>query len=243
VVASLAKHIESDYSPVLEAIFELLLSTGMQKADVRRISARSLEKARKKCRGSGRREGSGGLPMAALVLDAWHRDRRYLNARAEPRAVRLLGPAPSVEALIRAEGEKEHAHKLAQRLESLRLVVPLGRGLYKPTGDVALISKHDPFVLQHIAKSLSVLLETIRSNLDSDPTSEALIERFAEVPDLPLEYIPTFKKFSKTHGWILLRTVNDWLESRRAKRTNRRRREGIRAGIHVHAYVARDAKL
>jgi len=239
--AGLVKRVESDYTPVLTAIFQLMLSGGVEKNDLRALSTHALDAATMKSP-RGRTITPEGLPVAALVLDAWHRDRRYLDSKAEPRAVRLLGPAPSVEALIRAESRHADAENLASRLESLRLVVSTKRGLYKPTSDIALISAHDPFVLQHIAKSLLMLLDTVSQNLDRNTDSEPLIERFAEVPDLPREWIPAFQRFAKIHGWILLRTVNDWLESRRARRTNRSRKESAMAGIHVHAYVARKAK-
>jgi hypothetical protein len=232
------KRIEAGYSRVLSALFELMLSGGMQRDDVLALSIRSLNVAETKAR-RDRKEASGGLAVAALVLAAWHRDRRYLNTKAEPRAVRLLGPAPSVEALICAENRRRGAADLARRLKSLRLVVSSGRNLYRPSSEIALISAHDPFVLQHIATSLSMLLETIDQNLDSGPNSAPLIERFAEIPDLPAECIPAFQKFTRIQGWIFLRTVNDWLESRRARRLSRRRKGSIRAGVHVHAYVAR----
>jgi hypothetical protein len=230
--------VKSDYAPVLTAIFDLMLTGGMQKDELQALSAHSLEAAAKKSP-RDRKIATEGLPVVALVLDAWHRDRRYLNANGEPRAVRLLGPAPSVEALIRVESRNGDAEDLAYRLKALRLVVSAGRGLYTPTSDVALISAHDPLVLQHVAKSLLMLLETISQNLNGRANSEPLIERFAEVPDLPNECIPAFQRFTKVHGWILLRTVNDWLESRRARRTNRAKTQSARAGIHVHAYVTR----
>jgi hypothetical protein len=238
VDAGLMRRLEADYAPVLTAIFGLMLGGGMQKGDLRALCAASLERAMRKST-RDQKIAPEGLPIAALVLDAWHRDRRYLNAKAEPRAVRLLGPAPSVEALIRAEIRRGDAGNLAYRLESLRLVVPAGRGLYRPTSDIALISAHDPFVLQHVAKSLLMLLQTISRNMEGKASSEPLIERFAEVPDLPHEWVPAFQRFTKIHGWILLRTVNDWLESRRARRTSRVRKDSARVGIHVHAYVAR----
>jgi len=213
-----------------------MLAGGMQGEAIRALSARSLRVAEKGLR-KGQGELSGGLSLAALVLDAWHRDRRYLDSKGTPRAIRLHGPAPSVEALVRSERSIKEAPELAKRLKALRLVVPSGRSLYKPASDIALISRYDPFVLQHVAKSLSVLLETIHGNLNGSGNSEPLLERFAEVPDLPNECIPAFQRFTKLHGWILLRTVNDWLESRRARRTSRGSKGIARAGIHVHAYV------
>ena len=230
--------VKSDYTPVLTAIFDLMLTSGMKKDELRALSAHSLEAATRKSP-RDRKIATEGLPVVALVLDAWHRDRRYLNAKGEPRAIRLLGRVPSVEALIRVETRNWDAEDLACRLKSLRLVISAGRGLYRPTSDVALISAHDPLVLQHVAKSLLMLLETISQNLKGNASSEPMIERGAEVPDRPNECIPAFQRFSKVHGWILLRTVNDWLESRRARRTNRAKTRSARAGIHVHAYVTR----
>jgi hypothetical protein len=233
----LVKRIGLDYSRVLATIFEFMLSGGMQREGVMDSSARALRVAETRVR-RGWKEDSGTLVTAALVLDAWHRDRRYLNSNAQPRAVRLLGPAPSVEALIRAERRRRDAADLARRLKSLRLVVSCGKSLYKPTTDTAVISAHDPIMLQHIARALSALLETIGHNLDSPPNSALLIERFAEVPDLPSEYVLAFNKFTQLQGSILLRTVNDWLESRRARRTRGASKATVRAGMHVHAYVA-----
>jgi hypothetical protein len=237
----LAQDIESDYSRMLSTVFGLMLAGGMQPEAIRALAARSLDLAEKKSQ-RHRSKLSGGLSLAALVLDAWHRNRRYLDSKGMPRAIRMHGPAPSVEALVRAERSIKDAPEIAQRLKALRLVVPTGRGLYKPTSDIALISRHDPYVLQHVAKSLSVLLETIHGNLDRSNASEPLIERFAEVPDLPSNWIPAFQQFTKLHGWILLRTVNDWLESRRARRTSRSSNGIARAGIHVHAYVTKSQR-
>jgi hypothetical protein len=235
----LVRNTEADFSAILTTVFGLMFAGGMQTEAIRVLSTSSLRLAEAESR-RGQRDISGGLPLAALVLDAWHRDRRYLDAKGTPRAIRLVGPTPSVQALLRAEGSSsQDARNVAQRLKALRLVISTGRGFYKPASEVALVSKYDPFVLQYVGKSLALLLETIHGNLSASKTSEPLLERFAEVPDLPLEYVPAFQKFTKLHGWVLLRTVNDWLESRRARRTTRTRTGTARAGIHIHAYVSR----
>ena len=80
-----------------------------------------------------------------------------------------------------------------------------------------------------------MLLETVRHNLTLSHASQKLIERIAEVPDLPIEHVEAFRRFTQTQGWILLRTANDWLEARRERATGRK--TVVRAGIHLHAYV------
>ena len=238
-MASKSSRLAIDYSNVLESIFGLMLSSGLRSKDVLTACNRSMKRAEAKSQ-SDRVEESGGLVTAALVLDAWHRDRRYLNAKGAPRAVRLLGRAPSVEALIRAHKGQRYASDVVHRLRNTHLVVPCGRGLYKPTSDVAVISDRDPLVLQHAARALSTLVETVGRNVSSGRTlTPPLIERVAEVPDLPRRHIGDFQRFTQLQGRTLIRTVNDWLEARRARRTDRKSPGAtVRAGIHTYAYVA-----
>jgi hypothetical protein len=235
----LAKRLKLDYSHVLVAIFELMLSAGIAVKDLEAVCITSLSRAEAKAR-LGRRDETGGLVTAALVLDAWHRDRRYLNARAMPKAVPLLGPAPSVEAIVRSQRPRKDSAEIARRLKTLRLVVPSGRRkLYKPASDVAVISAQDPLVLQYAARALSTLLETVGRNVSSKRGLAPLIERIAEVPDLPRKHVLAFKRFTRVQGKTFVRTINDWLESRCARRS---RRDGVtetvRAGVHTYAYFA-----
>ncbi len=227
---------EPDYSHVLYAIYGFMLAGGMAKEKISELSIGALKKATEKgC--LLRRESTGTLATTALVLDAWHRDRRYLDSDARPRAVRLLGRPPSVEALVRGEGVRRSASDLARRLKILGFVIPCGRGLYRPTSNVALISALDPMVLQHVAHALTTLLETIGHNLARRREADCLIERFAEVPDLPASEVVAFQRFTRIQSWAFLQVANDWLESRRAKRAVRMSGAVVRAGVHVHAYL------
>ena len=238
MINRLSKRLELDYSNVLVAIFELMLRGGVRAKDLLPVCVRCLKRAESRSTLSKQGE-CGGLTTAALVLDAWHRDRRYLNTRGTPKPVPLRGPTPSVEALIRLQKVRERTSDVAQSLKAVRLIVPCGRTLYKPASDVAVISARDPLVLQHAARALSTLLETVGQNVSATRNLPPLIERFAEVPDLPRKHIPEFQTFTQVQGRTFLRTVNDWLESRRARRSSRRRVNGtVRAGIHTYAYVA-----
>jgi hypothetical protein len=178
---------------------------------------------------------------AAQVLDAWHRDRRYLSSRGTPIPVRLFGPAPSVESLVRRQKVPEHAADVARHLKAFRLVVLCGKNLYRPTTDVALISARDPrdpLVLQYASGALLTLLETVRQNVSGAGNPAPLIDRVAEVPDLPRKEIKAFKMFTQLQGRTFIRTINDWLETRRGRRSSWRRTSGtVRAGIHTYAYV------
>jgi len=232
------KRLSRDYSQALTAIFVFMLNNGLQTRELLAVCTRALERAEDRAL-RGRMTPSGGLATASLVLHAWHRDRRYLNGRAAPRAIPLLGPAPSVEALIRVQRRRGDAAAIARHLRRLRLVVPCGRSLYRPTSDIAVISSHNPLIFQHAARAVSTLLETVTQNVSKSAQSAPLIERTAEVPDLPRRHVAAFQRFSQRQGWLLLRTINDWLESRRIRRSARRPgRSVVRAGVHLYAYVA-----
>jgi hypothetical protein len=235
----LSKRLELDYSNILVAIFELMLRAGIREKDLLPVCIKSLERAELRAR-KDQKEECGGLVAASLVLDAWHRDRRYLDTAGRPKPVRLVGPTPSVEALVRRQKVRRNAAAVARRLKAVQLVVPSRKkGLYKPASDVAVISASNPLVLQHAAQALSTLLSTVRQNMSGTGNPSPLIERFAEVPDLAREHVKAFQMFTQAQGRTFLRTVNDWLESRRAHATTRRVANGtVRAGIHTYAYIA-----
>lgn len=231
---------ELDCTSVLVALFELMLSGGMRRQQLERLCSAGLDKAEAKVR-RATGERTGELVVAALVLDAWHRDRRYLSTYSTPRAVPLLGPAPSVQALIRAQRVGGNSEVLARTLKSLRLVIRSGRGRYKPTSDVAVISSRNPVVLQHTTRALATFLQTVGQNVGSRRALAPLIERKAEIPDLPKRHVSAFRKFTQIQGKTFLRTVNDWLESRRDPRPKSsvpQTKDSVRAGVHTYAYVA-----
>jgi hypothetical protein len=239
MTGELSKRLKLDYSNILVAIFELMLRAGIRAKDLLPTCVVALKRAEKRASASRRQDESGGLVIAALVLDAWHRDRRYLKAGGTPKAVPLLGPAPSVEALVRRQRPSRSASEIARRLRTVQLVVPCGGRLYKPASDVAVISARDPLVLQHAARALSTLAQTVGQNVSGTRTRAPLLERFAEVPDLPRRHVKAFQAFTHLQGRTFLRTVNDWLESRRIERSARKKSNGtVRAGIHTYAYIA-----
>lgn len=226
----------TDYADLLTSVFEFMLMSGVAREAILDLARGALTKAAKS-QATEPSKRNAGLVTAALVLDAWHRNRRYMDAKANPKAIPLLGGAPSVEALIRAERPRMNAAAIARDFRSLRLVVHAGRKLYKPADRVAVISRLNPLVQQHVARSTSNLLRTIKNNVIRPNVSSRLIERFAEVPDLPSSCRKEFQKFTHIQGWAFLKNINDWLELRRARRHSKRPLRGVRAGVHLYAYI------
>jgi hypothetical protein len=225
-----------EYIGLLKSIFDFLLISGSDVEAIRAIVDRAFAETLTKNKKSHQR-GDFGIAIAGRVLDAWHRNRRYLNEDAEPRAIPLLGRAPSVEALVKAENSRCDTAAFARRLRSLGLLVRSGRGHYTPAMRVALVGGLNPLIQQYVARSSATLLRTICQNVSMPSRSSRLIERFAEVPDLPVRYAAEFRRFSRDQGWAMLNTLNDWLEARRSRRATNLGRRTVRAGLHLYAYV------
>ncbi len=232
-----SKQARREYERMLTAVFTLLIHCGVRQKAVSEMTGRAFKAAIAKAR-IFRDSGGGELATLGLVLDAWHRDRKYLTAKGSPKAVPLLGKAPSVEALIRPQGRQLNAAELAQRMLSLQLIVPRSGNRYRPASDAAIVSSYGPIVLQYVARCLMSLLDTVEHNLGSGPKIPPLLERFAEVPTLPIDRVDSFSKFSRSQGSAFMRIINDWLETRRVRTRAGDTRRTVRAGVRLHVYIA-----
>ena len=231
-----AKRTAEYYQKLLTAVFEFMLIGGMRSPEILKIAVRALGVA--DVEKSLPKPSKGvDLAFAGMILDAWHRNRRYLDDRGRPKPLPLLGRSPSVEALVRAEHVADDPLELVRRLKSLKLIVRSGKERYRPANRFAVVAEPNSLVQQHAVRSLSTLLKTIKDNLAETQSSRGLIERTAEVPDLPIKYVAEFRDFARSQGWALLSTLNDWLELRRARGKMGRPRETIGAGVHLFAYL------
>ncbi|MEJ0037200.1 MAG: DUF6502 family protein [Gammaproteobacteria bacterium] len=222
----------------MKSMFDFLLTSGMEVKAIRQIVERAFTEAGERNQRALRR-GDFGLATAGRVLDRWHRSRKYTTERAVPRAIPLLGRAPSVEALVRSENARLDSAEFARRLKSLGFLIRAEGSRYKPAARIAVVAGLSPLIQEYVARSSATLLQTIRHNVSRPPRSQKLIERFAEVPDLPAGCEAAFRRFSTEQGWAMLDRMNDWLELRRARRRTTRGARTVRAGVHLYAYVDR----
>ena len=225
-----------EYVRLMKSMFDFLLISGMEVSTIRGIVERAFTEAGERNRRVLRR-GDFGLATAGRVLDRWHRSRKYTTERATPKAIPLLGRAPSVEALVRSENAGVDCAEFARRLKSLGFLIPAEGRRYRPAARIAVVAGLSPLIQEYVARSSSTLLQTIRHNVSQPRRSQKLIERFAEVPDLPASSKAAFRRFSMEQGWAMLDRMNDWLESRRARRNSKRGGRTVRAGVHLYAYV------
>lgn len=230
------QRMQMDYARMLASMFDSMRKAGLRHAELKSICELALK--RSGVDGPGDLTRPTIVSIAALVFDAWHRNRQYLDRNAEPRSIRLLGKSPSVEALVRGTEAHASPSAVARELKACGLLLSSGRHHYRPADRTAFITGLDPAIQnQYIARASATLLKTIRHNVSCGREATRLIERVAEVPDLPQRKVAEFRRFARAQGVEFLRTLNDWLESRRARRLSIRRVRSARAGIHLYAYV------
>ncbi|HEU4625001.1 MAG TPA: hypothetical protein VG942_05690 [Hyphomonadaceae bacterium] len=227
--------VQSEYLQMLVSVFDFMRKSGLAESEIKKLCDEAISHRKKRNVLAGT-ECATTLAVAALTLEAWHRNRRYMRG-IEPRAIPLTGPSPSVEALVRAQGISADARAVAGQLKSLGLITRTTAHLYRPSNRMALVSGRDPVIQEYVARSSSTLLATIKHNTSRAGSSSPLIERFAEVPDLPRAKIREFRRFARLQGWAFLRTLNDWLEAKRLRDSTARADRTVRAGVHLYAYV------
>jgi hypothetical protein len=226
---------------ILFSVLDFAVKSGLDSVTIEKIVSEWMRSTQPKSDRAGNLDKSGlGADVDqiyGLVLHRWHREASLLDKDAKPRGLKLFGRTPSVEALVRAEGGNAPAKRVAQSLLSVGLIEKRKDGLYHPTSRVATVSKMHPMVVDHVSKSILRFLSTVRQNTSGYGSGSALIERYAQIPDLSKKELRKFKDFSQIHGTAFLTGVDDWLEPRRLKKKSRKGRPSCAAGIHVFAYV------
>jgi len=227
---------------MLSAIFTMcLLNEGIDSLELDELVRRSRANAtRRSQRLAPHRAKAIDLVLLGSVLHRWNRSPNYLDADARPFPIKASGPAPSVQALFRAEQRGRAFDEGIKQMTSSGLIRRNRAGLYIPRNDLILLHSLTPEMVANLALSINRLIETLLQNTATKRrTASRLIERNALVSDLPKRYLEEFKVFSREQGAALVSTMNDWLESRRHVKETSGRKPRIpttTAGIHVFAF-------
>jgi hypothetical protein len=171
------------------------------------------------------------------ILHRWHHDRRYLDANANPKPIRLLGRAPSVESLVQAEIPKTLVKNTVRHMRVHGLIVPFSRQRFLPVGKDAIFQGASGEIIKHAALLTVRLMRTIETNISRSDRGRRLLQRSASVDDLPRTEVKAFRDFSRAQGAAFISHVNDWLESRRVARRRGASVPTVSAGVHVHAHL------
>lgn len=224
---------------VLSEVLDYLALGGATKKDLKVLTSQALSQVRIR-KGAGRKVFMGDSTdsvTSAAAIQRWYLDRRLTTSDGSPKPLRLLGPAPSVESLLRRGKSVTPARSIAAELLRLKLLKRTRNGKYLPTGRHIIIHRLHPFTYEQPARTMVRLLQTVGQNASVNSSKEILIERCARVKQLPLRKLQEFRDFTNQQGEVFIDSVNDWLESHNALETAKRRSNATEAGVHVFAFT------
>jgi Family of unknown function (DUF6502) len=229
---------------LLASIISFMSRSGMDPARIEGSFRRSIQSTK------GRRHVASGVAAtpsdigsdtaAGAVLRAWHRDSGYVDEEARPIPLKMTGRPRCLAALMRRQDPDCDVQELAKDMLAVGLIRKNRSGAYLPTAASAMIGQLHPLAIEHVAKSVARLLETVHRNTDSSLATMPLIERYAHVPDLDSADAKEFAAFAQQQGAAYLAAIDDWLETRRVQSAvgkKRRKRTKVAAGVHLVAYL------
>ena len=227
------------YREILLPVFLFMMTMNLDTREIENVVSEAIVAARKKLSRRAKTEPANAYYIGA-VFYRWFRERRYLDAQATPKAIRLRGRPPSVAALLRSEGIRGKAiDAFLTQIISLKLVREVDERKFTPVGPVAVFRDIGPEVIEHVAASFARLLSTVEHNTTPANRHSPLIERAASVPDLPVAEVPAFREFTRQQARSFLASIDDWLETKRRLASPKRRSQKVRsAGVHVYAYLS-----
>ena len=182
----------------------------------------------------------GSDTAAGAVLRAWHRDKSYIDEEARPIPLKMTGKHRGLAALMRRQDPQCDVQTLTKGMLAVGLIRRKRDGSYVPMTESATIRQLHPLLIDHVAKSVMRLVETVYRNTDPLTATTPMIERYAHVPDLDSADAEDFAAFAQQQGAAYLEAIDDWLETRRVKSKSGKQRHStgkIAAGVHLVAYL------
>ena len=223
---------------VVFALLQYLHRMGVTEKELRALATRAFAELKRSAAPARKSSAVGSTEAAKLAtaIQRWYRDRSLVDIDGEPIALRLLGPAPSVEWLVKRERVATNSERFTRNLVKLKVLKRSRNGKFLPAGRHLIVRDHHPFLAEHHARSVIRLLNTARSNVCAASPAEFLIERCADAPRLPRKKLQAFREFTNLQGEAFIDTVNDWLESNNLVTNSTTGSRAAEAGIHVFAF-------
>lgn len=223
---------------VVFALLEYLFRAGVTEKELKSLTSRAFIELRRNAHSTRKTRNVDSTEAAKLAtaIQRWYRDRSLVDTDGKPIALRLLGPAPSVEWLIRRERIGIDSERFTRDLVKFKVLRRCRNGKFLPTGRHLIVRNYHPFLAEHHARSVIHLLNTARSNVSATSQVDFLIERCADVPRLPRRKLQAFRDFTNQQGEAFIDTVNDWLETNNVVRGSKAKLQAREAGVHVFAF-------
>jgi len=229
---------------LLQSVVHFMAKSGMELERIESSFRSSMQQARSQrtltLNAAGSPPNIGSDTAAGAVLRAWHREKGYIDEEAKPIPLKIDGRPRSLATLMRRQDPGCEVRKLVKDMLAVGLLRRTRNGAYLPTATSATIGQLHPLAIDHVAKSVARLLETVQRNTDASSATMPLIERYAHVPDLDSADAKEFASFAQRQGAAYLEAIDDWLETRRIKPKAGKRRcrsTKVAAGVHLVAYL------
>jgi hypothetical protein len=231
---TLVRQAEKDIQRAVTTMLALKLQAGTTPLELKEFVSKCLSEAIKSHKPRARRQMIG-LYQIARVLRTWHLETRFLTASGGPRPLKLLG-TNGLESLIRIHFPKPMITLVLTTMRQNGLIRLRKTGHWVPTSRYARTPKPTIELLSHFAEGVSRLAETVGRNTASRRKGELLLEKAAQVSDLPRKEAKAFQKYAQTQGMAFLTAMDDWLESRSHVKP-RPSEDVCSAGVFAFAFI------
>jgi hypothetical protein len=224
---------------VEEAIVQLLslkLRAGSTLDEVKSFASKCIDIAGKNVEHTTKTHGLD-IHRLGSVLRAWHTETRFLDENGAPKPMKKKG-RNSLEALVRLYYPVKMHTAVLQRLRAASLIKRSSRDTWLPTGQHARISQLSYETLEHLSEGVARYVETVTGNVTAKNQNAVLFERSCKVTRLPQHEIKYFRAYVAEQATAFITAIDDWLESRNAPSTSRKRLKT--AGLYAFAYADRD---
>jgi hypothetical protein len=181
--------------------------------------------------------------LPAQLLRVWHRDARYIDEAARPRALSFRLGSNNLKSAIQRIDPSADARSVLNSMRTAGLIRRTSKGRYLPTGESAIVDQLHPLLVEHVTKLISRLVSTVTRNIDPTGTSLSLIDRHAYTSELSRSEREAFAEFTRAQGMAHLQAIDDWLERKkvsipqRVGRVSKKATEGVDAGVYLFAYI------
>jgi hypothetical protein len=175
------------------------------------------------------------------LIAAWSRDRKFLDARGRPRALRLSG-ANGFTALVKSTGARQDPKQLLRILIRYRNVRRLRDGRVKLISPLFRVSAGSRIAFEpnaHFLGDAASTLTHILSNVDGSRVPD-LFWRSVESTRISKGDTAKFMEFAKDRSMLFLEELDDWLEARERSSTHSAKKT-LRIGLGLFSIYSQGA--
>jgi ribosome modulation factor len=217
-------------------ICELMCSFGISK----KLAREQFEKALRRGFQRGQRRPSKEFrPITNLadICRRWHIEEKYLDESGKPKPLSWNGKSGTLLNLARLVNGDGNARRVVRDLVVRRLVTKTRSGKWLPRSQIVAPQGYESAQFLRTATMMERLLRTIAYNSERNYKGKSLLlEVMAQVPSLPARELSGFKKFAQAQGLLFAKMMDDWLESRNLRLSQRKRLSTREAGVVAFAF-------